>query len=100
MQLRLKTKITLTTAALVLAVVGVNSTLYVMNLTRQVIRQANDRAQQVTRHIFFEAQNALVDAAKSGARPASETPEDLRSYVQQVFDDSMPLASSIEAEVE
>src|ERR1700693_2144174 len=100
MQLRLKTKITLTTAALVLAVVGVNSTLYVMNLTRQVIRQANDRAQQVTRHIFFEAQNALVDAAKSGARPASETPEGLRSYVQQVFDDSMPLASSIEAEVE
>src|SRR6202162_883659 len=100
MQLRLKTKITLTTAALVLAVVGVNSTLYVMNLTRQVIRQANDRAQQVTRHIFFEAQNALVDAAKSGARPASETPEGLRSYVQQVFDDSMPLASSIEAKVE
>ena len=37
MQLRLKTKITLITAILVLAVVGVNSTLYVMNLSRQVI---------------------------------------------------------------
>jgi signal transduction histidine kinase len=99
MQLRLKTKITLTTAALVLAVVGVNSTLYVMNLTRQVIRQANDRAQQVTRHIFFEAQNALVDAAKSGGAPASDSAEDLRAYVQQAFDDSAPLASSIDAEV-
>ena len=53
MQLRLKTKITLIMALLVLAVVGVNSTLYVMTLTRQVIRQANDRAQLVSRHVFF-----------------------------------------------
>lgn len=99
MQLRLKTKITLTTAALVLAVVGVNSTLYVINLTRQVIRQANDRAQLVSRQIFFEAQNALVDAAKAGGAPASDTAEDLRNYVQQAFDDSAPLTSSIDAEV-
>ena len=99
MQLRLKTKITLTTAALVLAVVGVNSTIYVMNLTRQVIRQADDRAQLVSRHIFFEAQNALVDAAKAGEAPASDSAEDLRGYVQQAFDDSAPLASSIDAEV-
>src|SRR5579863_6032315 len=99
MQLRLKTKITLTTAALVLGVVGVNSTLYVMNLTRQVIRQANERAQLVSRHIFFEAQNALADAAKSGAAPASDSAADLRAYVQQAFDDSAPLASAIDAEV-
>jgi signal transduction histidine kinase len=99
MQLRLKTKITLTTAALVLAVVGVNSTIYVMNLTRQVIRQADDRAQLVSRHIFFEAQNALVDAAKSGQTPASDSAEDLRGYVQRAFDNSAPLASSIDAEV-
>src|SRR3984957_14759490 len=99
MQLRLKTKITLTTAALVLAVVGVNSTLYVRNLTRQVIRQANDRAQLVSQHIFFEAQNALVDAAKAGGAPASDSAADLSAYVQQAFDDSAPLSSSIDAEV-
>ena len=52
MQLRLKTKITLITAFLVLAVVGVNSTLYVMNLSRQVIRQAQERAQLVSRQFF------------------------------------------------
>ena len=46
MQLRLQTKITLTTALLVLAVVAVNSTLYVMTLTRQVIRQAAFRPNQ------------------------------------------------------
>ncbi len=100
MQLRLKTKITLTTAALVLAVVGVNSTLYVMNLARQVIRQADDRAQLVARQIFFQAQIALADAAKAGKAPASESTADLRAYVQQAFDDSAPLASSIDAQLE
>jgi signal transduction histidine kinase len=99
MQLRLKTKITLTTAALVLAVVSVNSTLYVRNLTRQVIRQANDRAQLASRQIFFEAQNALMAAAKEGDSPESDSAEDVRAYVQKAFDESAPLASAIDAEV-
>ena len=99
MQFRLKTKITLTTAALVLAVVGVNSTLYVLNLTRQVIRQADDRAQLVSRQVFFQAQVALADAAKAGEAPASDTPEDLRAYAQKAFDESAPLASSIDAQL-
>jgi PAS domain S-box-containing protein len=99
MQFRLKTKITLATAALVLAVVGVNSTLYVINLSRQVIRQANDRAQLVAKQVFFQAQVALADAAKSGDAPDSDSPEDLRAYAQKAFDDSAPLASSIDAQL-
>jgi signal transduction histidine kinase len=99
MHLRLKTKITLIMAFLVLAVVGVNSTLYVANLTRQVIRQANDRAQLVSRHVFFQAQNALSESAKAGQTPASSSPEDLRAYVQKSLDESVALASSIDAEV-
>ena len=99
MQLRLKTKITLTTALLVLAVVGVNSTLYVMTLTRQVIRQADNRAQLVSQHVFFQAQNALADAAKAGEAPASDSPEDLRAYVQKSLDESAALTSLIDAEV-
>ena len=77
MHLRLQTKITLTTALLVLAVVGANSTLYVVTLTRQVIGQANERAQLVSRHVFFQAQNALADSAKAGETPASNSPEDM-----------------------
>ncbi len=100
MQVRLKTKITLTMVALVLGAVGVNSGLYVVNLTRQVIRQANDRALLVSRQIFFGAQSALADAARSGAAPASDSAADLRTYVQDAFDDSAPLASSIDAEIE
>jgi signal transduction histidine kinase len=99
MHLRLKTKITLIMAFLVLAVVGVNSTLYVANLTRQVIRQANERAQLVSRHVFFQAQNALSESAKAGQTPASNSPEDLRAYVQKSLDESVALASSIDAEV-
>src|SRR4030088_3262708 len=99
MHLRLKTKITLIMAFLVLAVVGVNSTLYVATLTRQVIRQANERAQLVSRHVFFQAQNALSESAKAGETPASSEPEDLRAYVQKSLDESVALTSSIEAEV-
>jgi len=99
MQLRLKTKITLIMALLVLAVVGVNSTLYVMTLTRQVIRQANDRARVVSQHVFFQAQNALADAAKAGETPTSNSPKDLLSYVQNAFNESTALTSSIAAEV-
>ncbi len=99
MQLRLKTKITLTTALLVLAVVGVNSTLYVMTLTRQVIREADTRAQQVSKQVFFQAQNALADAAAEGKAPLSNSDKDLRGYVQNVLDDSAALTSSIDAQV-
>ncbi len=99
MQLRLKTKITLITAFLVLAVVGVNSTLYVMNLSRQVIRQAQDRAQLVSRQVFFQAQLALADAAKAGESPDSDSPEDLRAYAKKAFDESMQLSSSIDAQM-
>ena len=99
MHLRLKTKITLITAFLVLAVVGVNSTLYVMNLSRQVIRQAQDRAQLVSRQVFFQAQQALADAAKTGESPDSDSPEDLRAYAKKAFDESTQLSSSIDAQL-
>src|ERR1700689_1030631 len=98
MQLRLKTKITLTTAALVLAVVGVNSTLYVINLSRQVIRQADDRAQQVSKQVFFQAQVALSDPAKAGEAPDSDSPEDVRAYARKAFNESAQLAQSIDAQ--
>src|SRR5579863_8923949 len=99
MQLRLKTKITLTTAALVLAVVGVNSTLYVMNLSRQVIKQAQERAQLVSRQVFYQAQIALAEAAKEGQSPDSNRPEDLRDYAQKVFNESAELSSSIDSQM-
>src|SRR3974390_831443 len=100
MHLSLKTKITLVMAFLVLAVVGVDSTLYVMNLSRQVIRQAQDRAQLVSRQVFFQAQIALADSARAGEVPSSNSPEDLRAYAQRAFHESEQLSRSIDAQLD
>jgi signal transduction histidine kinase/type II secretory pathway pseudopilin PulG len=99
MQLRLKTKITLIMALLVLAVVGVNSTLYVATLTRQVIRQADSRAMQFSQQVLSQAQDALAEAAKAGEAPVSNSPEDLRAYVQKSLSENNALTSMIASEV-
>ncbi|MBI1737634.1 MAG: PAS domain S-box protein [Acidobacteria bacterium] len=97
MAIRLKTKFTLTTALLVLGVVAVVSSVYVVTLTRQSVRQANERAKFVAQQIFLQAQHALNDAAEQGAAPASEKPEDLREYVRRTLDESAGLSGLIEA---
>ena len=98
MQFRLQTKITLTTALLVLAVVAVNSTLYVMTLTRQVISQADSRAQLISQEVFSQAQKSLAQAASAGEMPSSDSTEDLRLYVQKSLDEDAALTSLIDAE--
>ncbi len=97
MPLRLKTKFTLTTALLVLGVGALTSLLSANILIRQVIRQANDRAQLVAQQVFLQAQHALQDAAKEGAAPASESPADLRQYVRQTLNQNVGLHSLIDA---
>ncbi len=97
MAIRLKTKFTLTTALLVLGVVSVVSAVYVVTLTGQSVRQANERAKFVAQQVFLQAQNALNDAADRGAAPATEGPEDLREYVRKTLDENAGLTGLIEA---
>ena len=99
MHLRLKTKITLTMAALVLSVVAVNSSLNVASLERQVVRQVYGRANIVAQQVFFQAQNALSEAATAGNAPASDSPADLRAYVRDSLANSKALDSFINGEV-
>jgi len=99
MHLRLKTKISLTMAALVLSVVAVNSSLNVASLERQVVRQVYGRANIVAQQVFFQAQNALSEAATAGNAPASESPADLRAYVRDSLANSKALDSFINGEV-
>ncbi len=82
MQLSLKTKFTLATALLVLAVVTVISGIYLGRLTRQVVSQTDDRARFVAQLVFHEAQQALTDAAERGDAPISSSPADVRQYVR------------------
>jgi signal transduction histidine kinase len=99
MHLRLKTKITLIMALLMLAVVGVNSALYVATLTRQVIRQADDRAVTFSQQVLSQANSALIEAAKSGEAPASSSPEDLRDYVQKSLNQNAAFTALIASEM-
>ncbi|HTV58633.1 MAG TPA: ATP-binding protein [Verrucomicrobiae bacterium] len=99
MRLSLKTKLTLAISLLVLAVVATVSTLYLARLTRQVLRQASDRAQFVAQQLFLACQEALGEAAERGDAPASDSQADLRAYVQRAFDNSSPLNSVMESAV-
>ncbi len=71
-----------------------------MNLTRQVIRQAQDRAQLVSQQVFFQAQNALADAGQ-GRRSAGipTAPKICAPMCRKSLDESDALTSSIDAEV-
>jgi PAS domain S-box-containing protein len=99
MRLSLKTKFTLATSVLVLAVVTGVSALYIARLTRQVLRQADDRAGFVAQQVYDACKQALRDAAQRGEAPASPGKEDVRSYVRRAFDSSSTLNSLIESAV-
>jgi PAS domain S-box-containing protein len=99
MRLSLKTKFTLATSLLVLAVVTVVSTLYIARLTRQTLRQADDRARFVADQVFLACKNSLTDAAARGDTPASDSAADLRAYVQRALDESNTLNSVMESAV-
>lgn len=100
MRLSLKTRFTLATSLLVLIVVTVVSGLYLGRLTRQTLRQANERAGFVAQELLPASQSALADAAERGEAPASTKPEDLRAYVQRAFDNSSTLNSVIESAID
>jgi PAS domain S-box-containing protein len=99
MRLSLKTKFTLTTSLLVLAVVTGVSGLYLARLTRQTLRQADDRARFVADQVFLACKNSLTDAAGRGDFPASSSAADLRKYVQRALDESNTLDSVMESAV-
>jgi len=99
MRLSLKTKFTLATSLLVLAVVTGVSGLYIARLTRQVLRQADDRASFVALQVYDACNQALKDAAQRDEAPASTSPQDLRAYAQKAFDDSSTLNTLIESAV-
>ena len=82
MRLSLKTKFTLATSLLVLAVVAVVSGLYLARLMRQTLRQANDNASFIAQQVYGACGNALKEAAERGDAPASNEPADMRDYVQ------------------
>ncbi|HEX4076676.1 MAG TPA: ATP-binding protein [Candidatus Acidoferrales bacterium] len=99
MRLSLKTKLTLATSLLVLAVVALVSGLYLGRLMRQTLRQANDNAFFIAQQVYSACSNALKAANERGDVPASLDPADVRDYVRRAFDNSSNLNSLIESDV-
>lgn len=99
MRLSLKTKFTLAISLLVLAVVAVVSGLYLGQLTKQVLRQSEDRANFVAEQVYVACQSALADAAARGDAPATSSAADLREYVQRALDSSSTLNAVMESAV-
>jgi PAS domain S-box-containing protein len=99
MRLSLKTKFTLATSLLVLAVVTLVSGLYIARLMRQTLRQADERARFVAQQIFLACQSSLLDASQRGDAPASASPEDVREYIRRTLDNSSTLNSVMESAI-
>lgn len=99
MPLNLKTKFTLTTSLVVLGVVALVSWLYLTRLTRQVIRQADDRARFVAQQVFLACQQSLAEAAERGDAPTSASAQDVREYVRRTLDNSSTLNALVESAV-
>jgi PAS domain S-box-containing protein len=99
MQLRLRTKLALVMTSLVLLVVSVLSMVFVVRLTGQVLRQANDRAQFVAQQVFNQAKHAVEDAAGHGLRPTTGNLEDIHDYVRHAFEAHSGLHAEIDAAI-
>ncbi len=97
MRLSLKTKFTLTTSLVVLVVVALVSWMYLARLTNVVIAQANDRSAFVAQQVFYACKQALADSAEHGDAPASDSPADIRAYVQNSLDNSSSLNAVMES---
>ncbi|NDQ58875.1 MAG: PAS domain-containing protein [Acidipila sp.] len=99
MRLRLKTKITLTTALLVLTMAALVSGAYVARLVRQSIHQLDERAHFLARQVLLQAQNAFIEAAERGEAPSSSSPDDVHEYVRRILETDGGLTALLQGAV-
>jgi hypothetical protein len=97
--LNLKTKFTLTISSLVFIVIVLVSTLYIKQLTKQLLQQSEDHASFVARQVFAACATALTDAAGRHEAPASSSPADLRDYANRSLGNSSSLKREMESVV-
>jgi PAS domain S-box-containing protein len=97
MQLRLRTKLTLTMIGLVMLVVTFMSVVFLRELLEQVLQETNKRSDYIAHLVLLQAQSALIDAGNQGLRPSSNAPEDIHDYVRHAFEINEGLQSQLEA---
>jgi signal transduction histidine kinase len=97
MQLRLRTKLTLTMTALVMLVVTVMSIVFLGQLLEQVLQETDKRANYIANEVLLQAQSALYSARDQGMRPFSNGPDDIRDYVRHSFEINQSLVGQLKA---
>jgi PAS domain S-box-containing protein len=75
------------------------SGVFAAKLLDQVLQETDKRARELTHQIFLQAQHALTDAADQGARPSSNSPEDIHDYVRHAFEVNDGLQAQLEAAI-
>jgi signal transduction histidine kinase len=98
MRLSLKTKLTALITLLVLLVVVVTSTVYILNLTRQALREIDSKGEYVAEEVYHQAGAVLAESRM----PPGKNPEDflaLRDFVQLQLSSDSGLASLMESAV-
>jgi PAS domain S-box-containing protein len=99
MQLRLRTKLTLIMTGLMFLVVAVLSVVFLARLMDEVLREANQRANELAEQVFQQAKHAIADAKAQGLVPESRDPQDIHDYVRHAFEISEGLQSQLDSAI-
>src|SRR5467141_921796 len=97
MQLRLRTKLTLVMAGLVLLVAAVLSGVFAAQLLDQLLQATNKRADDLANQVFLQARHALLEAGQRGLRPASDAPQEIHDFVRHAFEINEGLRTLLKA---
>src|SRR6266852_1546836 len=97
MQLRLRTKLTLVMTGLVLLVAAVLSGVFAAQLLDQLLQATKDRASDLAKQVFVQAQHALTDAAQQGLRLSSDSPQEIHDFVRHAFEIDEGLHTQLKA---
>ncbi|HTZ47198.1 MAG TPA: ATP-binding protein [Verrucomicrobiae bacterium] len=88
MQLGLRAKLTMVMTALVALMVAFLSLVFLAQQLQQALQDTNDRAEQLAKQVFDWASHADEDAKLRSLRPASDDPEEVHDWVQNIFQTS------------
>lgn len=95
MQLGLRAKLTMVMTALVALMVAFLSLVFLEQQLQQALQDTFDRAEQLKEQVFEWASHADADANARGLRPATEDPEEIHDWVQNIFQTSDALNSEL-----
>jgi PAS domain S-box-containing protein len=72
---------------------------FLARLMDEVLREANQRANELAEQVFQQAKHAIADAKAQGLVPESRDPQDIHDYVRHAFEISEGLQSQLDSAI-